>query len=326
MRVLVTGGAGYIGSHTAKALAKSGYEPVTLDNLTTGNASAVKWGPLVEGDISDQSLVRNLIATYKIQAVVHFAANAYVGESVLNPRNYYLNNVANSLSLLEAVLDSGIRHFVFSSSCTVYGVPTETPTSEDAPLNPISPYGESKLFIERALRAYDNAYDLSSVSLRYFNASGADPDGEIGEQHDPETHLIPLVVQSVTNKGSSFDIFGTDYPTPDGTAIRDYVHVSDLASAHVLALRYLVNGGQSGALNLSTNRGYSVREIVHAVETASGRRVPVRERPRRPGDPPMLIGDARLARETLGWDPEQSELNSIVSSALNWFASDASHS
>lgn len=316
--VLVTGGAGYIGSHTAKVLARSGFQPVVLDNLSEGHRRAVKWGPLVEGDLSDVDVVRETLARFRIEAVIHFAANAYVGESMVNPRKYFANNVGNTLKLLDAVLDAGVRHIVFSSTCATYGVPQEVPISERHPQVPVNPYGESKLFVERVLRWYGEIHGLGWVALRYFNAAGCDPDGEIGEEHDPETHLIPLAVAAALGHGDELRIFGTDFPTPDGTAIRDYIHVMDLADAHVRALEHLRAGGESLASNLGTGTGTSVREVIEAVESVSGRKVPAQESPRRAGDPPRLVADASLARKVLGWEPRYGEFASIVETAWGW--------
>jgi UDP-glucose-4-epimerase GalE len=320
MRVLVTGGAGYIGSHTAKALAGEGFEPVTIDNLVTGHRWAVRWGPFVQGDVGDAELMRQVLRDYRIEAVIHFAASAYVGESVQNPREYFHNNVANTLALLGAMLDAGLDRIVFSSTCATYGVPETSPISEDCPQRPVNPYGESKVFIERVLRAYDHAYDLHSVSLRYFNAAGADADGEIGEEHVPETHLIPLVIEAALGQRPWVEVFGTDYPTRDGTAIRDFVHVADLADAHVRALGHLLNGGKCVALNLGTGTGHSVREVIAMVESVGGRPVPVREAPQRAGDPPALVADARRGQSVLGWHPQYADLDVIVQTAWDWYA------
>ncbi len=318
MRVLVTGGAGYIGSHTAKALARSGYEPLVLDNFSAGHRWAVKWGPLVDGDLADTALLRELLATYKVEAAIHFAAHAYVGESVASPRKYFRNNVANTLNLLEALQDGGVRHIVFSSTCATYGVPETLPIREGQPQDPINPYGESKRLVERVLDWFGRAYGLGWMALRYFNAAGADPDGEIGEAHYPETHLIPIAIQCAIGQQPSMQIYGTDHPTPDGTAIRDYVHVSDLAEAHVLALRHLLDGGTSMALNLGTGKGHSVREVITAVESVSGRHVPFQEAAKRPGDPPILIADAKAAQQILGWQPKLSTLDTIVETSWRW--------
>jgi UDP-arabinose 4-epimerase len=316
--VLITGGAGYIGSHTAKAFARSRFEPVVLDDLSKGHSCAVKWGPLVKANIGDYAFIREVIARYCIEAVVHFAADAYVGESMRVPRRYFHNNVSNTLALLEAVLDAGIRYFVFSSSCATYGTPETVPVPENQPQFPVNPYGESKRFVERALWWYEEAYGLKSATLRYFNAAGADPEGELGEDHDPETHLVPLVIQAALGIKPWVEIYGTDYPTPDGTAIRDYIHVSDLAEAHVLALRHLMDGGKSTVLNLGTGRGHSIREVIAGVSQRSGRHVPAREAGRRPGDPPVLVADPTLAKHVLGWRPQYSDLATIIDTALRW--------
>src|SRR5438874_2844608 len=270
IRVLVTGGAGYIGSHTAKLLARSGFEPVVLDNLSTGHRWAVKWGPMIEGDLSDAGLIREVIGAYKVRAVIHFAASAYVGESMKSPRKYFRNNVANALNLLESLIDMGVGYVVFSSTCSTYGIPRKVPISESHFQDPINPYGESKRMVERLLHWYGTAYGLRYMALRYFNAAGADPDGEIGEEHEPETHLIPLILRAALGRGKPVEIYGTDYPTRDGTAIRDYIHVSDLADAHVRALRDLDAGGASAALNLGIGQGHSVREVIAAVERIGG--------------------------------------------------------
>lgn len=318
--VLITGGAGYIGSHTAKALARSGFEPVVLDNLSKGHPWAVKWGPLVKADIGDDIVIRDVLRRFQIEAVVHFAGDAYVGESMREPRRYFFNNVCNTLTLLEAVLDAGVRHFVFSSSCATYGIPETLPIRENQAQFPVNPYGESKRFVERTLRWYGEAYGLKSVALRYFNAAGADPEGELGEDHDPETHLIPLVIQAALGMRPQVEIYGTDYLTPDGTAIRDYIHVTDLANAHVLALRHLMDGGENVALNLGTGHGHSIREVIAAVSCRSGQHVRACEAARRAGDPPVLVADASRARQVLGWRPQHSDLDTIVDTALNWQA------
>src|SRR5918993_701761 len=311
MRVLVTGGAGYIGSHTAKILAAAGHEPVVLDNLSEGHRWAVRWGPLIEGDLADGSLIQKVLADYEIQAVIHFAASAYVGESVRNPSTYFRNNVSNSLTLLDAMRAVGVDTIVFSSSCATFGVPQNVPIPDDHPQQPINPYGESKLFIERVLHWYGEAYGLHWMALRYFNAAGADPDGDLGECHEPETHLIPSVIEAVLGHRQAFDLYGATYPTPDGTAVRDFVHVTDLANAHQHALQYLVNDGGNAALNLGTGIGSSVREVIAAVERVSGRRVPVRERSGRGGDPPILTADAQRAGQLLQWRPQYADLSTI---------------
>jgi UDP-arabinose 4-epimerase len=316
--VLVTGGAGYIGSHTCKVLAEAGYLPVSYDNLVYGHRWAAKWGPLVEGDLADGELLRSTVRHYGIEAVMHFAAYAYVGESVKEPRKYFLNNVSKALGLLDALLDTGVRKIVFSSTCATYGAPETVPIGEDHPLRPVNPYGESKLFVERALDWYGKAYGVRWMALRYFNAAGADPAGETGEQHCPETHLVPLVIEASLGRLPCVEIYGTDYPTPDGTAIRDYIHVMDLARAHVLALRHLLEGGESMAINLGTGRGHSVREVIRAVERVGGGPVPTRETSRRPGDPAVLVADPSRASRVLGWRPMHADIETIVGDALRW--------
>ncbi len=315
--VLVTGGAGYIGSHVAKALAVDGMTPVSYDSLVHGHREAVRWGPLVAGDIGDAALLRETIDHYKIGAIVHLAAFAYVGESVEHPAKYFENNVSKCLILLEAAISAGVRKFVFSSSCATYGVPGTTPISEDTPQSPINPYGETKLVIERALRWYGAAYGLRSVSLRYFNAVGADLDGEIGEEHSPETHVIPLVLAAADRDGN-FRVFGNDYPTPDGTCVRDFIHVSDIADAHVLALRHPETADASVALNLGTGAGHSVMEIIDAAGAVTGRKVPYVICPRRAGDPPVLVADSSRAEGVLGWRARRSDLGTIIESAWRW--------
>ena len=316
--VLVTGGAGYIGSHTAKALACAGFEPIVLDNFSTGHRWAVKWGRLVAGDLADGDLIRQTLGSYNVQAVIHFAASAYVGESVCNPRKYFRNNLVNTLNLLDALVDMKVPHLVVSSTCATYGIPESIPIAEDHPQRPVNPYGESKLAIERALQWYGKAHGFGWTVLRYFNAAGADPDGEIGEVHDPEPHLIPLAIQAALGERPYVEICGTDYETPDGTAIRDYVHVSDLAAAHVLALRHLLTHRQNKALNLGTGKGHSVREVVRAVERAVGAPIRIREVGRRPGDPPVLTADPSEASRILGWHPSLSEIDTIVQTAARW--------
>jgi UDP-arabinose 4-epimerase len=321
--VLVTGGAGYIGSHTAKALAKSGLTPVTYDSLVNGHQWAVQWGPFVEGDIGDKARLLETIRHYEINAVVHFAAFAYVGESMRRPELYFENNVTKSLALLDAVTEAGVEHVVFSSSCATYGMPAQMPITEDTPQSPVNPYGETKLIIERALRWYGAAHQFSWAALRYFNAAGADPDGQLGEVHSPETHLIPLVLDSALGRGS-VDVFGDDYPTRDGTCVRDYIHVSDLAEAHVRALDYLTKGGESIAVNLGTGQGYSVRQVITAVEQITDRTVAHRIVGRREGDPAILVADPSLAGKVLNWHPTHSHLESIVSSAWKWHSRELS--
>ena len=316
--ILVTGGAGYIGSHTCKALAKAGYSPIVYDNLSRGFESAVRWGPLAIHDLGDKAALRQVILDHDIAAVIHFAAYAYVGESMQDPLSYFQNNVAHTLNLLEAMADTGVNTFVLSSTCATYGVPESLPIGEDHQQAPVNPYGESKLMIERVLGWHGRAHDFKSVILRYFNAAGADPDGEIGENHDPETHLVPLAIQAALGHIPHLNIFGQDYDTPDGTAVRDYIHVTDLASAHVRSLDYLFENGGQAAFNLGTGRGHSVRDVINAVEQWSGKTVPVRSGPRRVGDPPILIADPGQANAMLGWAPKLSDLETIVSSAGEW--------
>jgi UDP-arabinose 4-epimerase len=317
--VLVAGGAGFIGSHTAKLLKASGYEPVVVDNLITGNRSAVRFGAFHEGGIEDAALVREAIITHGIRRALLFAAHAYVGESTASPRKYYGNNIANNLRFLDTLLDAGVRELVFSSSCSVYGTQPTLPLVEDSPTDPLSPYAQTKLFLESVLGWYGSAYGLRSVCLRYFNAAGADPEGELGEQHDPETHLIPLAIFGAL-RGQELSIFGDDYPTQDGTCVRDYIHVSDLAQAHVQALRYLAAGGSSTILNLGAETGHSIREVIAEVEKVSGRKVPVRMAPRRVGDAPILVASCAKARSVLGWQQRWSDLPGIVRHAWNWFS------
>jgi len=319
LAILVTGGAGYIGSHAARALRRSGYEVVLYDNLSAGFRRLAQGFELVEGDIADEARLRPVLA--RVDAVMHFAAHAYVGESVENPRKYFRNNVLGALSLLNSALDAGIRRFVFSSSCAVYGIPEQIPIAERTPREPVNPYGASKLFFENALQAYSRAYGLRSVSLRYFNAAGAEysenDSGEIGEMHDPETHLIPLALAASTANGPELLVYGSDYPTPDGTCVRDYIHVNDLADAHVRALQHLEEDGDSLAINLGTGRGHSVLEVIQAAENASGRPVRRKIGPRRPGDPPVLVADPAKAQRVLGWTAQRN-LADIVASAWSW--------
>jgi UDP-arabinose 4-epimerase len=317
--VLVTGGAGYIGSHACKALARAGWRPVTYDNLVLGHASAVKWGPLEQGDVLDGARLRAVCAQYKPVAVIHFAALAHVAESMKDPSRYYRNNLAGSLCLADAARECGNLPIVFSSTCATYGESRQVPIGEDAPQAPINPYGTSKLMVERLLKDFDAAYGLKSIALRYFNAAGADRDGEIGEDHDPETHLIPLALAAAGNRGRALTVFGGDYPTQDGTAIRDYIHVEDLAAAHVAALRRLLNGGGSLQVNVGTGKGASVLEVIAAAEAVSGEKVARSSGPRRPGDPPELVADPSRLKETLGLDPGGfAGLVDIVATAWRW--------
>jgi UDP-glucose-4-epimerase GalE len=312
--ILVVGGAGYIGSHTAHALRRKGHEVIIYDNLSTGHAGLADGFELVIGDISDSAKLAPLLT--RVDAVMHFAAYAYVGESVENPRKYFQNNVLGSIALLNAVMDSSVRRFIFSSTCAVYGVPAKVPMAEDNPRLPVNPYGSSKLAFEFALESYARAYGLRFVAFRYFNASGADENGKIGEMHDPETHLIPAVFEAIKGRRPALQIFGDDYPTPDGTCVRDYIHVSDLAEAHVLGLD-CIDRGESAALNLGTGHGYSVKEVISTIEKVTGRKVPWNLAPRRPGDPPALIADPARAEKVLNWKAKRS-LEDIVSTAWKW--------
>jgi UDP-glucose 4-epimerase len=321
MHVLVTGGAGYIGSHTVKELLRSGYRVTVLDNLSRGHRAVVRvlaGAEFVWGDIADRELVVGLVRSRGIQAVLHFAALSLVGESVAEPSLYYHNNVVRSLSLLEAVREAGVPYFIFSSTAAVYGEPVNVPIEEDHPLVPTNPYGATKLSFEEALRWYGTAYGLKYIILRYFNAAGADPEGELGEDHQPETHLIPLVLQAALGLRPKVTIFGTDYPTPDGTCVRDYIHVTDLAAAHVLALRALEGGLPPGVYNLGNERGYSVREVVEVARRVTSRDFPVVEGDRRPGDPAVLVASSRRIREELGWRPRYGDLETILRTAWEW--------
>jgi len=314
LAVLVVGGAGYIGSHAARVLRRKGYEVIIYDNLSTGYKELAEGFELIIGDIADRAKVAKALA--RSDSVMHFAAHAYVGESVRDPRKYFHNNVIAALALLDTVMESGVRKFIFSSTCAVYGNPVKVPISEANPRQPVNPYGMTKLALENALEAYGRAYGLRYVSFRYFNAAGADESGAIGEMHEPETHLIPLVFDAIQGKLDSLEIFGDDYPTPDGTCIRDYIHVTDLAEAHVLGLEYL-RRGESAAMNLGTGRGHSVKEVVSAVERITGRKVPALVAPRRPGDPPELVADPGLAEKLLQWKARYS-LDDIIRTAWKW--------
>ena len=317
--ILVTGGAGYIGSHACKALARAGFTPITYDNLSIGNRWAVRWGPLEIGDIRDQGRLHEAFLKHRPAGVLHFAALALVGESVAEPARYWNLNVHGAQCVFDAARMHGVRGLVFSSTCAVYGMPDRVPIDEDTPKAPVNPYGASKLAAERMLRDYDAAYGLPHLILRYFNAAGADPDGEIGERRDVETHLVPLAIDACLGRRGPLQIMGEDYPTPDGTAIRDYIHVSDLAEAHVMGLKMLFDGAPSDLLNLGTGRGASVREVLGAIRAAEGREVPTSAAPRRPGDPPELVADAARARARFG--PEhlaRSDIDTIIRTALAW--------
>lgn len=318
--ILVTGGAGYIGSHAVMALQRAGYKVVVLDNLVYGHQDLVEklQVELIVGDTNDRVLLDELFATKTIAAVMHFSAYAYVGESVTEPAKYYRNNVIGTLTLLEAMLAASVDKFVFSSSCATYGVPHQIPLTEDHPQNPINPYGATKLMVERILQDFSPAYGLKSVCFRYFNAAGADPNGLLGEDHNPETHLIPLVLQTALGQRESVSIYGTDYPTADGTCIRDYIHVTDLADAHILGLEYLIQGGDTTVFNLGNGNGFSVKQVIDTAKTVTGKGIKVENSDRRPGDPPILVGSSEKARKILGWKPQYSDLKDIISHAWGW--------
>ncbi len=318
MTVLVCGGAGYIGSHVNKQLHKEGYETVVFDNLIYGHREAVKWGHFIQGDLKNRDEIEAVFEAYNIEAVFHFAAYAYVGESVKEPEKYYRNNVANTLNLLHAMKKQGCNKIIFSSTCATYGEPEKVPITEDMPQHPINPYGASKLMVERILQDYGRAYGLKFVALRYFNAAGADPEGEIGESHEPETHLIPLILGAASGKRQDIKVFGTDYDTPDGSCIRDYIHVYDLATAHLLALHYLEEGKESGFFNLGNALGTSVLEVVESVKKVTGRKFSITLADRRAGDPAKLVGSSEKAQQALGWKPLYGDINTIVEHAWKW--------
>ncbi len=315
MVVLVIGGAGYIGSHAARALRRAGHEVIIFDNLSTGYECLAVGFELVKGDMLDSAALARVLP--RVGAIMHFAAHAYVGESVTNPRKYFHNNVEGGLSLLNAALDAGVKKIIFSSTCAVYGEPDKIPIAENIPRQPVNPYGVTKLFFEQALEAYDRAYQFRYASLRYFNAAGADDSGEIGELHDPETHLIPVALRAAAGIGPELQVFGSDYPTPDGTCVRDYIHVNDLASAHLKALDYLAAGKESFAVNLGTGTGASVQEVISTVEEVTGKHVPHRKMPRRPGDPPALVANPAKAESLLQWKATRG-LRDVVATAWNW--------
>lgn len=319
--ILVTGGAGYIGSHASLALQRAGYEVVVLDNLVYGHRDFVETvlqTELIVGDLEDRALLDRLFTNHKIDAVMHFAAYAYVGESIAYPAKYYRNNVVGTLTLLEAMMAASVKKIVFSSTCATYGVAESVPICEDHSQNPINPYGASKLMVERILSDFDAAYGVKSVRFRYFNAAGADPDGLLGEDHTPEPHLIPLVLLAALGKRESISILGTDYPTPDGTCIRDFIHVTDLATAHVLGLEYLLQGGESDVFNLGNSNGFSIKQVIETARAVTGREIKVVESDRRPGDPPVLVGGSDKARKVLGWVPQYPNLSDILSHAWQW--------
>lgn len=316
--ILIVGGAGYIGSHINKELNKRGYETVVFDNLSYGHEDFVKWGNFEQGDLGNIEDLWQVFRKYSIDAVMHFAAFTYVGESVENPQKYYLNNVRNTLNLLQVMLEFDVKKFVFSSTCATYGNPVEIPITENHPQNPINPYGKGKLMVETVLDDYSRAYGFKYAALRYFNAAGADPEGEIGEMHEPETHLIPLILDAASGKREDIKIFGTDYDTPDGTCIRDYIHVTDLADAHIKALEYLKNGGKSDFFNLGNGNGFSVKEVIETAHEITGKDIKAVEDDRRPGDPPVLVGSSDKAREILKWEPKYADLSKIIETAWNW--------
>ncbi len=317
-KILITGGAGYIGSHVNKSLHCKGYETLVLDNLIYGHREFVKWGDFVCADLGDMEQLRLVFQTYSIDAVIHFAAYAYVGESIADPQKYYSNNVVNTLNLLSAMREYDVNVMVFSSTCATYGVPNEIPITETHPQLPINPYGRTKLMIETILSDFADAYGLRYVALRYFNAAGADPETEIGEWHEPETHLIPLVLDAAMDRRERIQVYGTDYDTPDGTCIRDYIHVTDLADAHILALRYLLQGGESAVFNLGNGNGFSVKEVIKCAERMTGQSIRVEESPRRAGDPPILVGSSQKIKKLLGWQPYYADLDLIVDTAWKW--------
>lgn len=321
MAILVTGGAGYIGSHSVLKLIEEGYEVVILDNLVYGHQDLVETvlkTKLIVGDTSDRPLLQQIFSEHQIEAVMHFAAYAYVGESVTKPAKYYQNNVVGTLTLLEAMVEAKIDKFIFSSTCATYGVPQKVPITEDQPQSPINPYGATKLMVERILQDFDPAYNLRSVCLRYFNAAGADPQGRIGEDHNPETHLIPLVLQTALGHRESVSIYGTDYDTFDGSCIRDYIHVTDLAQAHFLALKYLLADGKTDVFNLGNGNGFSVKQVIDTARKVTGKEIKAVECDRRPGDPPALVGSGEKAQKTLGWQPQYADLEAIISHAWQW--------
>jgi UDP-glucose-4-epimerase GalE len=320
MRILVTGGAGYIGSHAVRLFLSRGHDVWVYDNLSEGHRAAVPAERLIVADLADTAQLDQTLLERRIEAVVHFAAFAYVGESVRDPAKYYRNNLINTLGLMDCLRRQGVGRFVFSSTCATYGIPERVPITEDEPQRPINPYGNGKLAVERALADYAAAYGWGYAALRYFNASGASRDGTIGEDHDPETHLIPLVLQTALGQRPHIEVFGTDYPTPDGTCIRDYIHVEDLAEAHLLALEQL-GPGKGLRYNLGTGRGYSVREVIQTAEAITGKKVPVKEGPRRPGDPPVLVAAADKVQRELGWRPRYAELRPIMETAWRWHQS-----
>jgi len=318
MKILVTGGAGYIGSHTVKELIKEGFEPIIFDNFSTGKKELIAGENVVAADLMDKKSLKKVFDSNAVNAVLHFASFIRVGESYTNPQKYYINNLISSLNLLETMMEANVNNFIFSSSAAVYGIPETIPIPESHPLNPFNPYGRTKYFIEKILQDYERAYGLKFISLRYFNASGADPEGKLGEMHEPETHLIPNILLFLLGKKSYFNIFGTDFSTPDGTAIRDYIHVTDLAKAHVLALKKLLTSSHSRFINLGTTRGYSVLEVIKKCEEITGKKVYYKNMPRREGDVPVLLASKEKAERILGWKLHHSSLESIIETAWSW--------
>lgn len=316
--ILVVGGAGYIGSHTNKELNRRGYQTLIYDNLVYGHKESVKWGRLEVGDLADKEHLEQIFQENPIDAVLHFAAYAYVGESVIEPGKYYRNNVCNTIQLLDVMRKYQVNNLIFSSTCATYGVPATMPITEDMPQKPVNPYGATKWMVERILEDYQKAYGIKYCCLRYFNAAGADPEGELGESHTPETHLIPLILDAASGKREAMSIFGTDYPTKDGSCIRDYIHVTDLADAHIRALEYLIKGGESNCFNLGNGNGDSVWHVIEVVKQITGKEFQVKEEERRAGDPPVLIGSAKKAEQVLGWKPKYAEIETIVEHAWKW--------
>lgn len=319
MSILVTGGAGYIGSHTVKQLLREGYEVIIFDNFSSGKKELIVGGQVIEGDLRNLEKIKEVLASFPIEAVIHFASLIQVGESYQNPKKYYQHNLLTSLNLLEAMLENKIMKFIFSSSAAVYGPPKKIPIPENHPLSPANPYGQTKFFVETILQDYNRAYGLQFISLRYFNAAGADPEGQLGEMHEPETHLIPNILLTLLGKKEKFYLYGTDFPTPDGTAIRDYIHVTDLATAHVLALKKLLQQEiHSDFINLGTNKGYSVLEVIRQAEEVTGLKLDYTPRPQRQGDVPILLASREKANKELGWQLNHSELRTIIQTAWDW--------
>jgi len=318
LKILITGGAGYIGSHVVKLLGEKGYQIEVIDNLSTGHREAILYGKLHQVDLSNYSTLKGILKASRPDVVMHFAASIEVAESVENPLKYYTNNTLNTLNLLKAMLETNVRNFIFSSTAAVYGISKEIPVKETAPLQPINPYGQSKAFVEKILKDFSRAYGLNYISLRYFNVAGAAPEGLIGESHNPETHLIPLILKTAKGEREKFKIYGTDYPTPDGTAIRDYIHVMDLAEAHILAMEYLLQTQKSDIFNVGYGRGYSVKEVVETVKRVTEIDFSVEETDRRPGDPPILVADNTKIKQVLGWKPKYNDLEFIIKTAWNW--------